>query len=177
LSEKIVVWDFLIRVLHWSLAIGITIAWLTEDGPSLLHDGARYAVLVIIAIRLIWGVLGSKFARFHSFIKRPSTTLDYAKTVARGAAPRHLGHNPLGGWMIITLLTCTALTGLTGWLYTTDTFWGLEWMEEIHEAFASLILILVPLHVAGVIFTSIRQRENLVKSMIYGQKEKRPGDV
>ena len=128
MSENIVVWDRLVRVLHWSLVVGIAIAWITEDGPSLLHDGAGYAVLIVVAIRLLWGLIGPKFARFYSFIRRPLDTIDYTKTVLRGAEPRHLGHNPLGGWMIIALLTCVTLTGLTGWLYTTDQFWGLGWM-------------------------------------------------
>jgi len=177
LSKTIAVWDRLVRVLHWSLVIGAAVARITEDSPSLLHDGAGYAVFIIVFIRLIWGLIRPKFARFHSFVRRPSETLDYVRTVARSAERRHLGHNALGGWMIVALLSCVALTSFTGWLYTTDRFWGLSWMEDIHETFAIILIILIALHIAGVIFSSLRQRENLVRSMTHGRKEERPGDV
>jgi len=175
-TEKITVWDPLVRVLHWSLVAGITVAWVTYNGPAKLHDGAGYAVLIVIAVRLVWGIAGPKFARFRSFVRGPSATLDYAKSVGRGTEARHLGHNPLGGWMIIALLLCAAAAGLSGWLLTTDAFWGIAWMEAIHDALANLLLALIALHVTGVIFTSIRQQENLVRSMIDGQKERRVGD-
>jgi len=170
------VWDPLVRILHWSLVAGVTVAWITEDGPAKLHDGAGYAVLIVIAIRLVWGIAGPVFARFRSFVRGPSATLDYAKAVARGTKARHLGHNPLGAWMIVALLLCAAATGVSGWLLTTDTFWGIAWMEAVHDAFANLLLALIALHVTGVIFTSFRQRENLVRAMIDGRKESRPGD-
>ena len=72
--------------------------------------------------------------------------------------------------MIAALLAAAFGAGLTGWLYTTDRFWGLEWMEDLHEGFANLLLILVLLHIAGVVFTSIRQGENLAASMVHGWK-------
>ena len=79
--------------------------------------------------------------------------------------------------MIVALLLTVAATGATGWLYTTDAFWGVKWMEEVHESFANMLLFLVAFHVGGVIFTSIRQRENLVAAMIHGRKDSRPGDI
>lgn len=176
MAEKRTVWDKPVRILHWSLVAGITVAWVTEDGPARLHDGAGYAVLIVVGLRLIWGFVGPGVARFVSFIRRPSPTLDYAKSVMQGTEPRHLGHNPLGGWMILALLACAAATGGTGWLYTTNMFWGVEWMEDLHEAFANLLLGLIALHVIGVVFTSYRQRENLAAAMIHGRKEIRPGD-
>ena len=176
MTEKTIVWDPLVRVLHWSLVTGLTIAWLTEDGPGFLHDGAGYVVLGVIATRVVWGLIGTRYARFFSFIPTPSDTISYAKSIVHGTEPRYLGHNPLGGWMIVALLSCAGAAGLSGWLYTTDTFWGIEWMEDLHEAFANLLLFLVACHVAGVIFTSFRGHENLVRSMINGWKEKRPGD-
>lgn len=176
MKERIRVWDPLVRLLHWSLALGVAVAWITEDGPPKLHDAAGYATLALIVVRLVWGVAGNGFARFRSFVCGLSETLRYVKAVARGTEARYLGHNPLGGWMILALLGCTAATGLSGWLYTTDAFWGVAWVEAVHSAFANLLLVLIALHVAGVIFTSIRQRENLVRAMIDGRKERRAGD-
>lgn len=176
MAEQRTVWDPLVRVMHWSLVASITVAWVTEDGPGWLHDGAGYTVLIVVAIRLVWGFLGSDFARFRSFVQEPSVTLEYANSLARGTEPRHLGHNPLGGWMILALLACATAAGVTGWLYTTDMYWGVAWMEELHEAFANGLLALIALHVAGVVFTSYRQRENLAAAMIHGRKAIRPGD-
>ena len=177
ISGRIRVWDPLVRVLHWSLVTGVAVAWLTEDGPGKLHEGAGYVALGVVAIRGLWGFIGPAFTRFRSFVRPKAETLDYAKAVLHGNEPRHLGHNPLGGWMIVALLLTVAATGGTGWLYTTDMFWGIKWMEGVHETFANLLLVLIALHVGGVIFTSIRQRENLVAAMIHGHKERRPGDA
>ena len=84
--------------------------------------------------------------------------------------PRYLGHNPLGGWMIVALLLMVGLVGASGWLYTTDRFWGVAWVEELHEQLSNLLLILVALHVAGVLYASYRHRENLIAAMIHGRK-------
>jgi cytochrome b len=165
-SEK--VWDPLVRIVHWGLVASVCVAWLVTDGR--VHDTAGYAALALVAIRVAWGFVGSGHARFASFIVSPRSALDYANEVAAGAEPRYIGHNPLGGWMILALLGTAAATSLSGWLYTTDAFWGVAWVEQLHAAFAYLLLALAVLHVAGVIFTSTRQRENLVVAMFHGRK-------
>ncbi|TMH74230.1 MAG: cytochrome B, partial [Betaproteobacteria bacterium] len=89
-----------------------------------------------------------------------------------------LGHNPLGAWMIVALLAMIALVAGTGWLSTTDRFWGVEWLQETHHLLADALLVLATLHVAGVAYTSLRHRENLVRAMITGRKPPpRAGDV
>jgi cytochrome b len=98
--------------------------------------------------------------------------------VLRNEEPRYLGHNPLGGWMIVALLATAALASLSGWLSVTDRFWGAKWVQEAHEAFGNALIFLAALHVAGVLYTSWRQRENLAAAMLSGVK--RPpesGDV
>jgi cytochrome b len=92
--------------------------------------------------------------------------------------PRYLGHNPLGGWMVIALLAMAAAAGASGWLSVTDRFWGVKWVQELHEGLANALFTLAGLHVAGVVFTGRRQRDNLVLAMLTGRKPApRPGDV
>lgn len=164
------VWDRLVRVLHWSLALSVLAAWLSSEGWARWHEWVGYVSLACIVVRLVWGFAGPRHARFGNFVRTPSATLAYARQVAAGSEPRYVGHNPLGGWMILALLLVAALTGLSGWLYTTDAFWGVEWVEEVHEVLAEGLLVLIALHVAGVIFSSRRHRENLVAAMLHGRK-------
>ncbi len=175
-KRSVAVWDPLVRIVHWSLVTGIAVTWLTTEGPSVVHDTVGYAVLALVALRLVWGFVGPEKARFVRFVRTPLATLDYAKRLLRGTEPRHIGHNPLGGWMIVALLATAFAAAVTGWLYTTDRFWGVKWMEELHEFFAVLILVLAALHVIGVIVTSIRHRENLVAAMWSGRKRAPAGD-
>jgi cytochrome b len=84
--------------------------------------------------------------------------------------PRYVGHNPAGSVMILGLITAMGFTAVTGWMYTLDAFWGVEWVEETHEVFASLMLGMVLVHVAGVLYASYAHQENLVKSMVTGNK-------
>lgn len=164
------VWDPLVRIGHWSLLLCVALAWATGEGDEAWHEGFGYATLAIIGIRLVWGFAGPRNARFSEFVRMPAATMAYALRVLAGNEPRYLGHNPLGGWMIVFLLACIALTGLTGWLYTTDRFWGVEWVGELHEGLAEALLVLIALHVAGVAFASWRHHENLVAAMLHGRK-------
>ena len=177
------VWDLLVRVLHWSLVLAVTAAWLTRRGGAWVHEWLGYAALLVVAMRVVWGFTRSGHARFRSFVRSPAATLAYARAAVSRKEPRHVGHNPLGGWMIVALLTMVAATGVSGWLYTTTMFWGDERVVEIHEACSNVLFALVALHLLGVVFTSIRQRENLLAAMISGRKrddkrgDKRNGDV
>lgn len=163
------VWDIFVRIAHWSLVIAVLGAWVTEDFGA-VHEWLGYAALIIVASRIVWGVVGTRYARFSGFVRSPAATIAYAKQMLGLRAPRYIGHNPLGSYMIVALIVMIALTGLTGWLYTTDQFWGVKWMEEVHEAMANALLGLVALHVGGVLVSSLAHRENLVKAMVSGRK-------
>lgn len=163
-------WDRLVRFGHWTLVIGIAAAWLTRHGGGLWHEWLGYLVLAVVVTRVIWGFAGPRYARFAQFLRPPAATLEYGKQLYAGREPRHIGHNPLGGWMIAALLITTTAVCTSGWLYTTDRFWGIEWVEELHAGFTNLLLALVALHIAGAIFSSLRHRENLVAAMFTGRK-------
>ncbi len=178
MRERLKVWDVPVRLAHWGLAAAIGIAWYAGEGLLRLHEAAGYAALALVAARCAWGWAGGRYARFAQFVRAPGTVWRYALAVARHREPRHLGHNPLGGWMAVLLLATVAAVGVTGWLYTLDRFWGLAWLEALHHALAWALVGLIALHIAGVVFTSWRHRENLAAAMVSGRKRPAgPGDV
>lgn len=170
------VWDPLVRAGHWILAASIAAAWLTRKGWGAWHEWVGYAALALVALRLVWGWTGPRYARFAQFVHGPVETLRYARRTLSAEEPRHIGHNPLGAWMILALLALTALTAISGWIYTTDRFWGDERIENLHDALATALLALVALHVAGVVIASLRHRENLIAAMVHGRKRPPAGN-
>jgi len=167
---SIKVWDLFVRVFHWSLVALFVVAFATGDEVEWLHVGAGYAIAALVATRIIWGFVGSRDARFASFMKGPRAVLSFLKRSTHLDAPRYLGHNPAGGAMIVILLALLAALCATGFAMTTDAYWGSKTLEEVHEVLAYLTLALVGLHVLGVIVASVEHGENLVKAMITGRK-------
>jgi cytochrome b len=169
-QDKQRIWDAPVRLLHWTLAAAIGAAWVTSSRIGPAHEVLGYATLALVLARLAWGVIGNRYARFAGFVRAPEATLRYLRAVIEGRAARHLGHNPLGGWMVVALLGCVALLGLTGWSATTDSLWGYAWPVRLHAALAWVLVILIAMHVGGVLLTSWQHRENLVAAMISGNK-------
>lgn len=196
MNKGIYVWDPLVRIFHWSLVLFFTIAYLTEDDFMTLHELAGYIVLGLVGFRVIWGIVGPKFARFTDFVYSPAKIIAYLKSLT-GHPKHYLGHNPAGGAMVIILLVMIALTSWTGIkaleaeemehasinitlinkAYADDdgdkhkSRKGDEFWEEIHEAAANLTVFFVFLHIVGVFASSIIHRENLVRAMITGYKK------
>ncbi len=170
LPASVKVWDPFVRVFHWSLVVAFAIAYVTGDELEWLHLVSGYVVAALIAARILWGFVGPETARFSSFVKGPRVVLAFIKKSARLEAPRHLGHNPAGGAMIVALLLVLVGLSVTGHMTTLDAYWGSEVLEEVHEAFAHLALILVGLHVLGVAVASLEHGENLVRAMVTGRK-------
>lgn len=112
--NEIRVWDPLVRIFHWSLVMAFAVAWLSGDEESPLHIYSGYAVIGLVLIRIVWGFVGTRYARFSDFVHRPATIMAYAKDLLAGKSKRYLGHNPLGGAMIIALLVSLLATGVTG---------------------------------------------------------------
>jgi cytochrome b len=169
---SIKVWDPMVRIFHWSLATLFVTAFATGDDGGQLHIAAGYAIAALVALRIVWGFTGPRHARFGSFVQPPGTVLAYLRNIAQFRPRRYLGHNPAGGVMIIALLMSLAGTAITGYMMTTEAFWGLKWIEELHETCASFTVGLVVFHVLGVILSSFLHGENLVMAMITGRKRR-----
>jgi cytochrome b len=172
--NKILVWDLPVRVGHWLLAATFMVAWLTAESETwrLVHVGAGYAMAALILFRLVWGLVGSRYARFASFVSSPRAALDYLRGLVSGRGQHWIGHNPAGGYAILALLGLGLLSAGSGWLTYQD--FG-EWAEELHEALASAMLAAVGIHLIGVLVGSLAHRENLVASMVNGRKRGEPG--
>lgn len=168
--DTVLVWDPLVRLFHWGLAGAFALAWLTSTGDSPVHRTAGYLAGALIVIRIAWGVLGARYARFSQFVRRPNEIVRHLLSAIEGRDRRYIGHNPAGGAMIVALLASISLLVLSGWMMTTDTFFGVAWVERLHGAMADGILLLVALHVIGVVEASLRHRENLIRAMIFGRK-------
>ena len=114
MSNKIYVWDRLVRGFHWSLALTFFISYLTGDDWETIHVYTGYLILILIFIRFIWGFIGSKYARFSNFVRPLPDALTYIRGLASGDSQRYTGHNPAGGLMVIALMLCLLITGVTG---------------------------------------------------------------
>ena len=185
------VWDPVVRFFHWGLAACFALAWLTAEESTGVHIWLGYAVAALVAIRLIWGLIGSRYARFSQFVRGPGAVLGYLRAMLTGRERRHIGHNPAGAAMVVALLLTLWGTALTGWMMAdparqswlpsiaTPAFadddegherGGEGGLEEVHEALATLALVLVGLHLGGVALASVRHRENLARAMVTGTK-------
>jgi len=165
---RVHVWDPLVRVFHWAVVASVAVAWFIGDRA--VHEGAGYVAGGLVALRLLWGIIGPRYARFAQFIRNPGTTLAYLRDIAAGNERRYLGHNPAGALMIVALLLGLIGTVATGYMMESDAFFGVEWVELLHRVFAYSVLALAAVHVLGVIVASIRHRENLAAAMVTGRK-------
>lgn len=170
MRNKIPVWDLPTRLFHWLLAASFIGAFFTAGSEHWrdIHVALGYTMVGLIGFRLVWGLVGSRYARFSSFAFGPSKVMAYLKSLMSGSPQHYIGHNPAGSWVIYGLLTLGLLTGASG--YATYNELGGDWLEDLHEGAANLMLALVGVHVAGVLVSSLLHRENLVRAMIDGYK-------
>lgn len=175
-TRTIRVWDAFVRAFHWSLVAAFATAWYSGDDYKTLHLTAGYVAAALVSARVVWGVVGTGYARFAQFVRSPRLVWRYLADIATGREVRYLGHNPAGGAMIVALLVTLSGICFTGWLLTTDAFWGTVTMEIIHETLTNIALGLIALHVTGVVLASVRHHENLVRSMVTGRKRAPEGD-
>ena len=182
IKKSVRVWDPLVRIFHWTLVLSFAVAWVSADEFDTLHFWAGYTIAALVAFRVVWGVIGTRHARFTDFIYRFSTIKSYLIDLAALRPKHYLGHNPAGGLMVVILLLSLGLLTFTGmasvaidgigplagtWV---ESISG-HWMEDVHEAVANLVLAFVLFHIAGVLVSSLVHGENLVRAMINGKKE------
>ena len=168
-GAEIKVWDRFVRLFHWGMVALVAGAFLTQDakGP---HIAVGYAVLALLGARLIWGFVGTRYARFHDFVVGPRAVAGYLRTLRAGHPRRYIGHNPAGGAMVLALLALLLATAGTGWLSRTDRFFGDDLVSGLHSALSSVLIGAIVLHVLGVVVSSVLHRENLVRAMLTGRK-------
>ncbi|SCM66099.1 cytochrome b/b6 domain-containing protein [Donghicola eburneus] len=168
--QNIKVWDPAVRLFHWSLVIAFTANALILDDDSKLHQYVGYVVVGLVAFRVLWGFVGSRYARFNSFPPSVAGATEQLSDMATGRTKIHVGHTPLGALMIYNLLATLAIIGASGYLMTTDMFWGVEWPEEIHQLSVAWAEFSVVLHIAAVLFETRRTKVNLPRAMMTGVK-------
>ena len=162
----VLIWDRFIRLFHWSVvAVFFLNRFITDDD---LHDYLGYFLLCLLVVRVVWGFYGSPHARFASFFPTPSAIKRHIQQIKTKSVGPEEGHNPLGGLMILLLLFLLFSVSITGWMISLDQFWGIEWVEQVHQTLSNIILAAVFFHVAAVLVMSKLTRSNLIKTMITG---------
>lgn len=177
-------WDLPTRLAKWLLAALVGLAFVSRywgDDGFVWHQWNGLAILVLVVFRVLWGVVGGSTARFAIFVRGPVAALRYAGGLLRGRPAHFLGHNPLGGWMVLALLSLVAAQGLTG-LFTSDDIVVYGPMTPVasdatirsasawHQRLYPILLGLIGLHVVANAAYSLLGRDNLVRAMITGRK-------
>jgi cytochrome b len=174
---KVLVWDAPVRVFHWLMVLSFAGAYLTAESERwrLVHVTLGYTVAGLVAFRIVWGLVGTRHARFASFVRGPAAVVSYLRGMVQGRPEHHAGHNPAGALAIIALLGLAGAVTAAGWASYNEV--GGEWVKDLHEGAANLMLSVVGLHVAGVLIASWIERGNLIGAMFTGRKPAHPDDA
>ncbi len=191
-QQTITVWDRFVRVFHWALVATIATAavtgFLLDASWIKVHVWAAVGALGLVVVRIIWGFWGGTYARFSSFVMGPKRVWQYFQALRQGKEKRYIGHNPLGGAMVLALfgvvlgIVASGVVLLGGVLKTGPLAFAVpyrlgESMQEVHELLAIVLLGMIAAHIAGVVFESRRHKENLARAMVSGKKNMSEGDV
>jgi cytochrome b len=176
-------WDIPTRVFHWVIVCCLPLAWWSAETQRYdLHEWTGYTVLVLVATRIVWGFVGSRHSRFADFLVGPGSVLAYL----RGAPAASAGHNPLGGWSVMLLLSLLLLQAVSGLFNSDDVlfsgplyYWAntgfRDAMGVVHDVAFNALLVLVSVHVAAVLYHQARRKEKLLQAMVRGAAEGREG--
>ena len=187
---QILVWDLPTRLFHWLFVLSFAVAWITGDSDTYrdLHVFMGYLMLGLLGFRLLWGLIGSRYARFSSFRFGPGQAIRYLLDALNRRAPRYIGHNPAGSWAVYLMLALGLLAGVSGILVLggeeqhgiaagITLYGGGEALKELHEILASIMLGVAIVHLLGVAAESGLHRENLAKAMFTGRKKGAAADA
>lgn len=175
-ARRVLVWDAPVRVFHGLMVVSFAGAYLTAESEQgrLLHVTLGYTMAGLLAFRVVWGLVGTRHARFASFVRGPAVVARYLRSLVSGRPEHHVGHNPAGALAIVALLGLTGLVTAAGWATYNDL--GGEWLEELHEGAANVMLAVVGMHLAGVLIGSWMHGDNLIGAMFSGRKPGLPQD-
>jgi cytochrome b len=165
------VWDPFVRFFHWSLVACVVLnqGLLEEGDPP--HRWIGYAAAALVGLRVLWGFVGTRHARFTDFWPTPARVRAHLAGLRDARRPAAPGHNPLGAIAMLLLMALVLALALTGWLQGTGRFWGNEALEELHEGLAAALLWLAGLHAAAALVMGRLERTRLIKAMFTGVKE------
>lgn len=170
-SARLRVWDLPTRVFHWTLVAAFGFAYVSGESDNGLagHARAGFLILGLVAFRILWGFVGTRYSRFSALSLSPVQAIDYLRRLPTASRRRYLGHNPAASWAVVGLLGLVTATALTGWRMQAT---GSEALEEVHEVLAQATLALAVVHVVGALVSSYLHRENLIGGMITGWKKR-----
>ncbi|MBK4738600.1 cytochrome b/b6 domain-containing protein [Noviherbaspirillum pedocola] len=176
-TVRVLVWDMPIRVFHWLTVLSFAGAYLTAESERwrLLHVTLGYTMGGLVVFRLVWGFVGTRYARFSDFVQRPARIWSYLRGLIRRRPEHYVGHNPAGALAIVAMLTLALAVTASGWALYNDI--GGDALEEIHEAAANIMLAIVGLHVMAVLLSSWLHHENLIGAMFTGYKRGMPEEA
>ena len=169
-ARDILVWDPLVRLIHWSLALTVLLNGALVEEESKIHEWIGFIALGLVGLRLIWAITGPKHARFSAFPPSPGRAIRYLYGILAGDRTVHVSHNPIGALMVYNIWMSIIVIGTTGYMMTTLSFFGVGWVEEVHEVAFGWLLFSVAVHVAGVAFDTWRSDVNLLRAMVNGRK-------
>lgn len=169
-AEAVRVWDPFVRIFHWSLVTCVLLNYFVIDDGETIHQWLGYTASALIVARIIWGFVGSQYARFSDFFPTSARIREHVHNLLTHQPDDYPGHNPVGALMMFALMALVLAMGITGFMQTLDAFWGEEWLLDLHETLASLLMFCAGFHALAAIIMSYLERTNLVKAMWTGVK-------
>ena len=181
--SKTPLWDIPTRVFHWLIVCCVPLAWWSaEEERYDLHQWIGCSVLVLVVARIIWGFIGSRHSRFTDFVVGLAGVRNYLK----GHGAKSAGHNPLGGWSVLLLLTLLLLQAVSGLFNSDDVLFSgplyyladsgfRDWMGVVHDVAFNGLLALISLHIFGVFYHQLRLKEKVLQAMVFGAAAGREG--
>lgn len=166
------VWDRFVRTFHWALVSCVLVNYFVVDDGETLHQWLGYAASALVLARVVWGFVGTPHARFSSFFPTPARLAHHVRLMWARQPEHTVGHNPLGALMMLALMAFVLALGVTGFLQTTDRFWGDEWLQDLHALLGHALIASAGLHAAAALIMGRLERTRLVRAMVTGVKQR-----